>query len=163
MSVAPAAFNHAALLISAATVPSIELVDRKERLYGLRRDWDRLLEHAQHASIFSSWEWQALWWKYYGNAAELRVVVAKSGESITGILPLYIRQESVCGVRTRVLRLIGTGGDTSPDYLGPLLAREAADAVCDQMVDYAYNQLHGWDIAQLADVHSGTGFAAAVK
>lgn len=163
MSVTPVAFNQAALLIRAATVPSIELVDRKERFYGLRRDWDRLLEHAQHTSIFSSWEWQALWWKHYGNTAELRILVAKSGEHITGILPLYIRNENVCGVRTRVLRLIGTGGDTSPDYLGPLLAREAADAVCDQLVDYLCNQLHGWDIAQLVDIHPGTNFAAAVQ
>lgn len=155
--------NQPSSMVHATTVSTTEVVDTAEGFLALRRDWNRLLDEARHASVFSSWEWQSLWWRYYGNADGLRVVVAKCAGRITGILPLYIRRENVCGVSARVLRLVGTGGDTSPDYLGPLLSRDADDAVCEQLVGHVVNLLNEWDVARFSDIHTGTCFASAVK
>lgn len=145
------------------TAPTIELVDTVERLSSLHNDWRRLHNDARHNSIFSSWEWQSLWWRHYGHVDGLRILVAKNGGRIAGILPLYVRRENVCGVSTRVLRLIGTGGDTSPDYLGPLLERENEDTVCAQLVNHIFTELDGWDVAHFSDVHLGTCFTAATR
>ena len=55
---------------------------------GLAEDWTRLA--LQTGSIFSSWEWNSLWWKYFGRGRELMTTVCR-GEAgnLVAILPLY--------------------------------------------------------------------------
>ncbi|MGE5639658.1 MAG: GNAT family N-acetyltransferase [Clostridia bacterium] len=84
--------------------------------------WNRLHEETASASVFNSWLWQFHWWKVYGRGQPLRVLVALRGDNPVGILPLYVQTERVLGRPVRVLRLVGTGADTNPDDLGPVLA-----------------------------------------
>ncbi|HYY61400.1 MAG TPA: GNAT family N-acetyltransferase [Burkholderiales bacterium] len=96
----------------------------------LAPEWNRLHEAAAAASVFNSWIWQYHWWQIYGGAQPLRVLVALERGAIVGLLPIYIHTKSALGVRVRLLRFVGTGGDTGPDDLGPVLApgREASAA-----------------------------------
>jgi CelD/BcsL family acetyltransferase involved in cellulose biosynthesis len=99
----------------------------------LAMHWNRLHEETASASVFNSWLWQFQWWQVYGRGQPLRVLVAFRGDTPAGILPLYVQTEHVLGRAVRVLRPVGTGADTNPDDLGPVLAaaheRDAARAL----------------------------------
>jgi CelD/BcsL family acetyltransferase involved in cellulose biosynthesis len=96
----------------------------------LAPEWNSLHEEAAAASVFNSWIWQYHWWQVYGGVQPLRVLVALERGAMVGILPVYIDTKSALGVRVRLLRFVGTGSDTGPDDLGPVLAprREASAA-----------------------------------
>lgn len=94
----------------------------EEAFAALAPEWNRLHERAANASVFNSWMWLYQWWQVYGRGQPLRILVAVADGETVGILPLYVQTERVLGVPVRILRLIGTGGDTYPDDLGPVLA-----------------------------------------
>jgi CelD/BcsL family acetyltransferase involved in cellulose biosynthesis len=96
-------------------------------------EWNRLHGETAAASVFNSWLWQYQWWKVYGGAQPLRLLVASQAGKTVGILALYVQRSRALGREVRLLRPVGTGADTNPDDLGPVLAarcaREAARAL----------------------------------
>ncbi len=139
---------------------SIRMVDCAEGLAALGPEWDALHAAAPAASVFTSWPWQREWWKVYGGEQPLRVLVASEGGRTVGILPLYIQTTRVAGLRVRSLRLVGTGGDTHPDDVGPVLGG-AAPAEAGRALARAALRLGGWDILALADMDCRLGFHEA--
>lgn len=127
----------------------------------LEAQWDRLHASAQHASVFSSWAWQYQWWQKYGKGQPLRLLVARQGTEIVGLLALYVQTGSAIGVGVRTLRFVGTGGDTGPDDLGPVLARGRETAVAEALAEEAF-RLEGWDVLQLTDMPADCAFARAL-
>lgn len=123
-------------------------------LDALARGWDELHQRAPAASIFNSFAWQAEWWRAYGRGRELRMLVAERAGAASGILPLYMDPVRRCGVPVRLARLVGTGGDTYPDDLGPVVE----DAVAAQALAQAALGI-GADVVELADLDPRTGFA----
>jgi CelD/BcsL family acetyltransferase involved in cellulose biosynthesis len=89
-------------------VPAFDLVDRLEPL---RDAWARL--SVDGTNIFATWEWNELWWRHYGRGRELRVVLARSGDEVEAIVPLFAWSTRPL----RVLRLLGHGHG---DRLGPI-------------------------------------------
>jgi CelD/BcsL family acetyltransferase involved in cellulose biosynthesis len=62
----------------------------------LRPEWDELLGHsAGGQSIFSTWDWQRLWWQTFGGAATLRILTARDEGSLIGIWPLMQEGETL--------------------------------------------------------------------
>jgi CelD/BcsL family acetyltransferase involved in cellulose biosynthesis len=96
----------------AAASRSLELVDELEPL---RTDWTRLAEASRN--IFALWEWNELWWRYYGNGRQLRIGVSRRDGEVDAIVPLFARSERPL----KVLRLIGHG---TGDLLGPICAED---------------------------------------
>ena len=109
---------------------AVQFLTAPAEFAALAPEWNRLHEEATAASVFNSWIWQYHWWQIYGGAQPLRILVALERGAMVGILPVYIHTKSALGVRVRRLRFFGTGGDTGPDDLGPVLTpgREAAAA-----------------------------------
>ncbi len=131
----------------------IQVIDTTEGMEALRDDWDRLLGHAASASIFSSWEWQYHWWRHYGKHSALRVLVAKSDDKILGILPLYVQSITFLQfLPLAVLRLVGTGGDTSPDYIGPMLEPGTEQEVYLALCEFILHKLPDWDVLNFTDM-----------
>ena len=83
-----------------------------DSLDSLRKDWTRLA--VASGNVFSTWEWNELWWRRYGRRRKLHVVASRrDGVEIDAIVPLF-----VWSVRPlRILRLIGHGHG---DRLGPI-------------------------------------------
>ncbi len=106
---------------------AVRVLDTAEAFAALAPDWNRLHAESALASVFTSWIWQYQWWQIYGREQPLRLLVAREGTEVVGILPLYVQTISVLGVRVRLLRLIGTGGDTNPDDLAPMLEPRRAE------------------------------------
>lgn len=132
---------------------TVRCVDDMAGLEALCAAWRELHDQDPEASVFVSWEWLHAWWKHYGKGQPLRVLAAYQGHQLVGILPLYIQRIRVFrAVAVRVLRLVGTGGDTSPDYLGPILRPDLATSVTTALLGHVFDELHDWDVLCLSDL-----------
>jgi CelD/BcsL family acetyltransferase involved in cellulose biosynthesis len=140
----------------------IDVVTSDDGFNALQQDWERLA-----AGVFTSWLWQSGWWEQYGHGdsscRQLHIMVARlkdSGE-IVGLLPAYTGKQRVLKiVSVRTLSLIGTGGDTSPDYLNPLIAPGHEVAVCNAFAESL--AMLEWDVLSLHDVGTGVTFRDAL-
>jgi len=144
----------------AAASLSVKLVSTPTELEVLAADWRRLHGEAAVASVFNDWAWLTAWWRHYGVRRELRVLVATRGEAIVGVLPAYLETTLQLGLPARLLRLIGDGGDTYPDDLGPLFA-PGQEAAVGRALAAAALRLPGYDVARLADIDGSSAFPAA--
>jgi len=139
------------------SAPEVGLVTTAQELDALGADWERCLIESG-ASIFVSWEWQRSWWTHYAAGRALRIAVARREGRVTGILPLYVGTAPLLpGAPARVLRLLGSGADTSPDYLGPVVAADGAEGTLDALCRAALGS-PGWDALDFTDVLDGSPF-----
>src|SRR5690242_18074416 len=130
---------------------AVQFLTSAEDFARLAPDWNRIHEEAGAASVFNSWIWQYQWWQVYGAERPLRILVALEHGQTLGILALYIQTVSVLGVRVRVLRFVGSGGDTHPDDLGPVLAAGREEAVARSLAQ-AVLHVSDADVVLLADI-----------
>lgn len=143
--------------------PEVCFVTSLEALDALQPAWQRCLERSVSASVFVSFEWQRAWWAHYAAGHPLRVAVASEDGQVTGILPLYVGTAPlVPGFRARVLRLVGSGADTSPDYLGPVLDESHGPATLAALCR-AVACSPGWDAMDLTDVAESSPFLAEME
>ncbi len=143
---------------------NIDCVDTESGWDALQADWRRLEDIDPHASIFLSWDWQRLWWRHYGAQRALRLLVARSGGAVVGLLPLYTEVYRTAGglLRPRKLRQVGVGGDTSPDDLGALIDPAFAPAVAAAFAEQVVDALPGWDLLDWSDLPPHAELTAAV-
>jgi CelD/BcsL family acetyltransferase involved in cellulose biosynthesis len=158
---APDAVAIATPAAGAARGFAVQCLAREESFVALVADWERLHATSETSSIFNSWLVQHAWWQVYGRGRRLRIFIARDGGEIVGILPLYLERSSVAGIPVRRLRLVGTGGDTYPDDLGPVLSpgswRAALDALSQAVIDSAE-----WDVVELTDLDPRMGLHQAL-
>src|SRR5690348_11518023 len=150
----PAARACAEIAVTLATSPQ-EFAD-------LAPEWNRLHDEADAASVFNSWMWLYEWWHTYGNGRPLCILVAREAGATIGVLPLYLDRARALGVPVRLLRFVGTGADTHPDDLGPVLARgrELSAALA---LARAALRLAGADVWLFSDIDPRSIFAAAME
>jgi CelD/BcsL family acetyltransferase involved in cellulose biosynthesis len=140
------------------SAPEVSFVTSVAGLDALRPDWERCLERSEGASIFVTFEWLRAWWAHYGAGRTLRIAIARREGRVTGILPLYVGTASLLpGLPARVLRLLGSGADTSPDYLGPVVETEGAAETLAALCRAAARS-PGWDAIELTDVLESSPF-----
>ena len=122
----------------------------------LRHEWNELAWRSRLTTVFSTWEWQAAWWRHYGQRANLCVVTVRDAGRLVGLLPLYLRSVSLApGLPVRQMSLVGAGGDTSPDYLGPLLDPAYEEPVATTLADHVLSRRELWDRLKLTDMSEG--------
>jgi CelD/BcsL family acetyltransferase involved in cellulose biosynthesis len=132
----------------------VKRISTEAEFAALRDPWRSLTRGQTQISVFLSWEWQYYWWKNYAAARELYLLAVSGEDQLIGFLPMYRQFESVgCGIQARVLRPIGTGGDTSPDYLG-CVATEAE--IVDACLGYLEAHRDEWDVAVFSDYLAST-------
>jgi CelD/BcsL family acetyltransferase involved in cellulose biosynthesis len=143
---------------------NIQVINTLEGFETLRNDWDKLLRRTEQVNVFSSWEWQYHWWRNYGKHRALRLLVAKNKTNVVGILPLYAQSINFLQfIPLSVLRLIGTGGDTSPDYLGPLLEPGKEQEICLALCEFILHEMTTWDVLNFTDIPQAGTFAMALS
>lgn len=153
----------------------IKLIDSTSEFASLEKAWRQLSEQSTSCSVFNSWDWQWLWWKTYSQEKsrerklQILVLYDHTGpennhkqeadpHNICAILPLYSQTIQFLKVgHAKELRLIGTGGDTSPDYLGPLLSDNISASHL-QLLCNAVATMTGWDTLHLSDLQEQTAF-----
>jgi CelD/BcsL family acetyltransferase involved in cellulose biosynthesis len=128
----------------------------------LRRDWQDLAGRGQ-SSIFMTWEWQYLWWKHYGKGQQLCIFVVRDEARVVAILPLYVQRARVLGVvSVRILRNVGTGGDTAPDDLDPLVDTHYEEGAAEMLAQSLVRTRREWDLLRLADLNARSGWGQAI-
>ena len=86
----------------------VELYSEKEAFLLFREEWNRLLVGSPSDTIFLTWEWQSLWWEFFGKGHQLLLLTARHEEELVGIAPLFYADEGI-------IRLVG--GTEISDYL----------------------------------------------
>lgn len=87
----------------------IEVVGDASRFLSLHDEWDSLVGAAV-VTIFQTFDWQWLWWKYFGKRLQLHILLFRQGDTLIGIAPLYVDVYSALGVELyRQLRFVGGG------------------------------------------------------
>jgi CelD/BcsL family acetyltransferase involved in cellulose biosynthesis len=141
---------------------AVQYLTDAESFARLAPQWNRLHERAAAASVFTSWIWQYQWWQVYGRGQPLRLLVAVAGGEVVGILALYIQKTKVMHVPVRMLRFVGTGGDTHPDDLGPVLAPGREDEIAAKLAQAAL-RISDADVLVLSDIDPASRFPLVVE
>jgi hypothetical protein len=130
----------------------IEVVTTGAELEELGREWDALVDAAASDGIFVSHAWIAAWWRAYGRDALLHLVCVRDDEgTLVGLAPLYLA--NVRPGEPATLRFIGTGGDTSPDYVGVIARHGREREVAASVVDHLHAPAAPlWDVALFTDL-----------
>ena len=129
-----------------------EVVSDVEGLRSLTREWDGLVQGAVGDSLFVDPAFVVPWWEVYGlggglpAAARLHTVCVRDNDGvIAGIAPMYATDAT--------LRWLGSGGDTSPDYLGVVARPGAEVAVATALgAHLASRAAPPWDALLLTDL-----------
>jgi CelD/BcsL family acetyltransferase involved in cellulose biosynthesis len=137
----------------------VRILETNAELAALATQWEALQKEAPVTSVFASFEWQHAWWQAYGRGQPLRLLLATDHGTLVGILPLYIQTLPMLRYPVRLLRFVGTGGDTFPDDLGPILAAGREADVARALAD-AVMRLPGWDVLLLTDMDPACRFTA---
>lgn len=142
--------------------PAVELLSSADDFTRIATQWNELHERAEAASIFNSWIWQYQWWQVYGRSQPLRILVARDESRTLGLVALYIQVTKVMGVQVRSLRFVGTGADTHPDDLGPVLAPGAEEAAALALARAAL-RVADVDVVLATDIDPRSPFARALE
>ena len=68
-------------------------VNDPDCLPNYRMVWERLFVETPNASFFQSFDWFEAYWRHYGAAQRLRLLIVESCGKVIGIVPLCVRQE----------------------------------------------------------------------
>ena len=135
---------------------------RSEQAFAqLAAEWNRIHEAAAAASPFNAWAWQFEWWRVYGQQRRLHILTARREGELCGVLPLYVETQKTLGLPVRVARLLGSGGDTYPDDLGPIFAPERESEAREALIAAALG-CTDWDVLSLEDMDSRLPFGQLV-
>jgi CelD/BcsL family acetyltransferase involved in cellulose biosynthesis len=102
--------------------------------------WNGLLARTSIDPLFLSWEWQTLWWRYFGDelGQDSHILAFSRGAELVGLAPLY-RQRVVRGgvLPARSVQLVGLSWrETGPliseylDVIAPPAELEAVREAC---------------------------------
>jgi CelD/BcsL family acetyltransferase involved in cellulose biosynthesis len=130
--------------------------------FALRSEWREVMERCSSLSVFQTYEWQRTWWKHYGTGS-IHTLVAHAGSQAVAILPLYKSAQRLPLVRSMALiKLIGVGGDTSPDYLGQIAMDDYAQDAADAFARYLLEHRADWDVLELTDLPASSPLRAVL-
>ena len=139
----------------------VEHITTDAEFDALEEDWNTLFDASASAGLFNRYNWNRLWWKYYGGNAKLHIIVLRANGDVKAIAPLYQSQAVLFRFfKVRTLRFIGSGGDTSPDDLGVLYAEDMKERATELIFDDLL-QVQNIQSIQLSDVASDSPIAKA--
>ncbi len=121
----------------------VEAHGDQEAFSRLEADWKELLAASHSHTVFSTWQWQQVWWQCFGHGRQLVLLTAREDGGLLGLMPLY--RETIQG--QAVLQLVG-GVDVA-DYLEVIARRGRERQALGAFMDYLRGQ--SW---QLLDLHS---------
>lgn len=115
------------------------LVTTEEEFLKLEPAWTRL--HTETAgTIFQSYEWLRKWWIIYQQPRfELRLFLISDGDTLVGLLPMFLEKTKLGPIHFRRLRFLGVY-EIYGEY-SPLIHPEHTWEVTRLMGEYCANQL----------------------
>lgn len=102
-------------------------------------EWRVLLERDPNNHVFSTPEWNRLWWEEFGAGKELLVLTMRRGAETVAIVPLYRKHED----GRKILRFVG--GIDLTDYLGAVCAAEDRKETAQTLLEWLAREEVAWD------------------
>lgn len=120
-----------------------------DEFVSLKKEWNELLSKSKENNIFSTWEWIATWWKYFGKKRKLLILLAYDQKiKLIAAAPLMNTRYSLFDANIRKIEFVG--GESS-DYHNFLLTEKEEDCI-KLFVDYLETCKHEWDCVELKDI-----------
>lgn len=110
----------------------------------LRDEWNALLKRSTANSVFSTWEWQSIWWEAY-HPGKLWLITCRDGDHLVGIAPCFIHESD----GQHVVSLVGCEDVT--DYLDFIIDRDAVDEVLACFAAFFAEQSDRFDVINLCN------------
>ena len=86
----------------------IKIITHIEDFEALKYEWDQLAWESD-THIFQTYEWNRVWWKYFGRNKKLHIVAVLKEDKLVGVAPLF--EDDVCVLGHKVysrLQFIGS-------------------------------------------------------
>jgi CelD/BcsL family acetyltransferase involved in cellulose biosynthesis len=115
--------------------------------------WRDLLTRDPRRHVFSTPEWQRLWWEEFGEAKDLFLITMTRDDEVVALVPLYRKDEE----GRKVLRFLG--GIDLTDYLGPICSAEDRRIVAETLCAWLLGTDVGWDEFDAHNMPVPFGFA----
>lgn len=114
--------------------------------------WRHLYGRDHYRSVFSTPEWNRVWWDEFGAGKELLVLLMQRAAEPVAVVPLYTKLED----GRRIIRF--NGGIDLTDYLGPICRSEDRGDVADSLVSWLMSET-GWAELDAHNMPVPFGFA----
>jgi CelD/BcsL family acetyltransferase involved in cellulose biosynthesis len=116
----------------------VRALDSWSEVEAYRSQWTELVERARFSAVFQTYEWNAAWWRAFGEGHTLNVLLCLRGDTLVGVAPMMIRSDTKRG-RAREICFIGCPNDSS-DYLDFIIDSDTPEAL-DELTDALREQL----------------------
>ena len=122
----------------------VRVVDRLEDWARLSPQWDELVGRCRNATPFHRPQWLLPWWRNLGDGA-LYVLAFVDGDSLKGLLPLFIHQWD----GRRQVTIAGTG---ITDFIGLLATADCETQCANLALEQLANDKDRWDRCDWPDL-----------
>lgn len=113
----------------------------------LRLEWNDLLHRSSSDQVFSTWEWQSIWWHVYHPGSLWVITCRNEAGQLIGIAPWFIENHPTHG---RVVRSIGCVEVT--DYLDVIVDTAYLEPVLNCLAVYLRDQHDVFDVVDLCNL-----------
>lgn len=124
-----------------------------EEMERLAPEWQSLADRCAYATVFQTYEWNAIWWRHYGRGFGRRLYLLTVREGVegrlVGLAPLMA--SFWYGTPLRRLSFVGTGAS---DYLDLLALPGYEQGVVDAFHEHL-RHVGGWQVADLQQMRDG--------
>jgi CelD/BcsL family acetyltransferase involved in cellulose biosynthesis len=136
---------------------SLKVYRDLESLQELRPAWEDLLAHYPAASIFSTWEWLAPWWRAFGSNRQLWVIAFFTDSAqLAALAPFSLESRRIGkGLKFKVLQLLGDGSQDS-DNLDLPVRPGWEDRFVQSLLNYLESQASKWHFSELDTLPSNS-------
>jgi CelD/BcsL family acetyltransferase involved in cellulose biosynthesis len=126
---------------------SVKVMTSETQFEALRAPWGELFASSPNHTPFQSWEWNFTWWKHFGKAGALHLLVVEQDGQLIGIAPLFLRPR-YHGWPLRHLAFIAS---KRSDYLD-FIVRGGMEAVFfHELFAHLREHASGWGFLELRD------------
>ncbi len=113
----------------------------------LESEWNDLVQRSTSNRVFSTWEWQSIWWEAYHPGQLWVIVCREENGQLIGVAPWFIEQHPEYG---RVVRSIGCVEVT--DYLDLIIDAHYTEAVFNHLSQFVAENQSQFDVIDLCNL-----------
>lgn len=110
--------------------------------------WDAFVE-ANGGDVFCSYAWCSAWWRHFGRNRKLLLGLARRGNELVAIMPLFSDTIRLGPFALSVIRLVGSDYGVTPSAY--VVLKNAQSAVAAAFAR-ALQQMSDWDVVCLAEL-----------
>lgn len=125
----------------------MEVYHSFDELERFHEQWDHLAQSAG-SEIFLTFDWCRIWWKYYGDDRELKILVFRCEEDLVGIIPLFCETIRLGPLPLKAARVVGS--DHVLSHFSLPLSSDHIEEIAGQLSDILIEEK--WDILHIGPI-----------